>query len=60
MIQTEDEMHQRFGKKPKTIKEYMQLLDAMIAEDFHMLVGKQNVCTRLETYQQQATFLNVH
>ena len=23
-------------------------------------VGKQNVCTRLETYQQQATFLSVH
>ena len=53
-------MQQRFGKKPESIKEYMQLLDAMIAEDFHLLVGKLNVCSRLETYERQATFLNVH
>lgn len=60
ILQTEDEMKTRFGEKPKTIAEYLHLLDVMIAEDFHMLVGKSEVCSRLDIYEKQATFISAN
>ena len=35
--ETEDEMEKRYGKKPEmySISEYLRLLEAMIAEDYH-------------------------